>query len=35
VPLKDPKNWKDENTWLFSQKPLKYIITNFGIGYPF
>lgn len=35
VPLKDPKNWQSQNTWLFSEKPLKYIVTNFGIGYPF
>lgn len=34
APIRDPK-YAENDRWTFNKKPLKQIILNFGIGYPF
>jgi len=34
TPIRDPK-FEESKRWRFNQKPLKIIVANFGIGYPF
>ncbi len=34
TPLKDPK-YAEGDRWTYDKKPLKQIVANFGIGYPF